>query len=427
MLRKHFQPSRNTSSQPKPFLMRYGRFLGASKEPIDQVLAVFMPAGRSYTGLDQVEIFCHGGDQVLRRLLEELIHSGARAADPGEFTRLAFENGRINLSEAEAVAEIVAANTEQSYRVAREHLIGAYTEHVTMLRNQLTEIMAETEASVDYPEEDIDLEQKDQMLRLLDRLTQQTRELADTYRGGRIIREGFTIAIAGRPNAGKSSLFNLLLKQERALVAPTAGTTRDYLSEWIDLGGYAVRLIDTAGIRSGGGQIEKAGQAQAKRLMEEADLVLWLADVSAKGWQAHLKKDKIDLNKQVIICLYNKIDILEKPTEAQYADNSDQSIAISCVTEVGIAELKEVILERIRANQPDLTSGLVVTSARHHQKLERASERLAEARSLLELDESPEIISLELRGAADQLDEITGRIYTEDILEQIFAKFCVGK
>ena len=427
LLSKHFRAVRKNESDFKPFLMRYGFFVDDKLEKIDEILAVFMPKERSYTGLEQIEIFSHGGSLVAKKIQEILFQSGAKAAEPGEFTKLAFLSGRIDLSKAEAVAEFIEANTQKSYDVAREHLIGNYSEHIEKLRAELIEILAEVEASIDFPEEEIDPQETSKLVRRLSGLARSIRELADSYSGGRIISEGFKIAIAGRPNAGKSSLFNLLLKQERALVTPTPGTTRDYLSEWIELEGQAVNIIDTAGLRSGGGVIEKAGQSSAKKIMNQADLIVWMADLSQKKWVDFLSEDlSEELNRNSII-LGNKIDKVSLDEKTKKFISDHNVLPLSCLTSQGVDSFKRVLAKTIAETMPDLTSGLVVTSARHMQKLNSALDEISQAKSKLAENQSPELTALDLRQAANELAEITGRIYNEDILGQIFSKFCIGK
>ncbi|MEE8149282.1 MAG: tRNA uridine-5-carboxymethylaminomethyl(34) synthesis GTPase MnmE [candidate division Zixibacteria bacterium] len=427
LLIKHFRSVRKDESEFKPFLMRYGFFVDDKSDKIDEILAVFMPKERSYTGLEQIEIFSHGGSLIAKKIQEILLQSGARAAEPGEFTKLAFLSGRIDLSKAEAVAEIIEANTQKSYDVAREHLIGNYSEHIEKLRAELIEILAEVEASIDFPEEEIDPQETSKLVKRLSSLARSIRGLADSYSGGRIISEGFKIAIAGRPNAGKSSLFNLLLKQERALVTPTPGTTRDYLSEWIELEGQAVNIIDTAGLRSGGGVIEKAGQSSAKKIMNQADLIVWMADLSQKKWVDFLSEDlSEELNRNSII-LGNKIDKVSLDEKTKKFISDHNVLPLSCLTSQGVDSFKRVLANTIAETMPDLTSGLVVTSARHMQKLNSALDEISQAKSKLAENQSPELTALDLRQAANELAEITGRIYNEDILGQIFSKFCIGK
>ncbi len=425
---KHFQSSKGEKSQGfQPFLMKFGFFIDKQDNQIDEILAVYMPGGHSYTGEEQVEIFCHGGNLAAKKILNSLIESGARAAEPGEFTKLAFLSGRIDLGKAEAVAELISAQTEKSYDVAREHLLGGYSGAVESLRQKLIELIAEVEASIDFPEEEIKPDDKKKLLKTLALVESQIDKLILSYTGGRIINEGYKVAICGRPNAGKSSLFNLLLKQKRALVTPTPGTTRDYLSEWIDLDGYAVNLVDTAGLRTGGGAIEKAGQSSARKIMKQSHLILWMIDLSQKNWKILLEQDlQSEFHKNVLL-VANKIDRAKKIKFARNEINKRGILPISCVTKIGIEKLQRTLLDRINKSMPDLTSGQVVTSARHQQKLKSSLKCLKSAEIKINKNASPELTAFDLRQAADALSEITGRIYNDDILGQIFSKFCIGK
>ena len=299
-----------------------------------------------------------------------------------------------------------------------------------MLRERLIGVTAAVEAAIDYPEEDIPPLEHRRLVSELRDVSAAVAHLRDSYRGGRIVREGFRIAICGRPNAGKSSLFNLLVRQQRALVTPTPGTTRDYLSEWIDLGGFAVNVIDTAGLRARGGSIERAGQKSTRRLIGQVDLVLWLIDVSSKDWEKYRRSDMRRLGDADYILIYNKIDVVvarfsEKPKTAD--SGVCGPLAISCKTRRGLKELLAALERRIRDRAPDLTSGAVVTSARHWQKLGAAQRGLRSARRGLARGDSPEVVAFDLRSALNELDEITGKVYTEDILDRIFSEFCIGK
>jgi tRNA modification GTPase len=403
--------------------MRHGDLVSCSGEYVDEVLAVYMPSGRSYTGLDQIEIFCHGGRRVVQIVLEQVIASGARPAEPGEFTKLAFLNGRIDLAEAEAVAEVIAASTEASLQAGRDHMTGLYSQYVSRLRTDLLAALADLEASIDFSEDDVAQIDTQAFANRLQVIHIAIQQLAATYRGGRIVREGFRVAICGRPNAGKSSRFNLLLEHERALVDPEPGTTRDYLSEWIDLGGFAVNLVDTAGLRDSAGRVEQQGQVKAQQVIERADLILWVADMSEPNWVERARTDLLSLGDPSKLIIGNKLDLVAE----RWTELSTEVRAVSCVTREGIGEVQSAILALINDIVPDLTSGQVVTSARHKRCLDRAEEGISRTVAALDAGESADILAFELRQAADQLGEITGQVYTEEILSEIFSRFCIGK
>ncbi|MFH1686285.1 MAG: tRNA uridine-5-carboxymethylaminomethyl(34) synthesis GTPase MnmE [bacterium] len=428
ILGEHFKPARPTSTASAwtPMMMRHGFFCDETGQTIDEVMAVVMPAGGSYTGEQQAEIFCHGGYAVVRRIFDVLLAAGARAAEPGEFTKLAFLNGRIDLTQAEAVADIIAAHTRTSLAAASEHAIGAYAEHVGSIREQILDVLAEVEASLDYPEEDLQAQAIPAIRAQLSAAGGEVGKLVATYERGRIVHEGFKCAIAGRPNVGKSSLFNLLIESERALVAATPGTTRDYLDEWINLDGVAVQLIDTAGFREDSDEIEMEGQRKAIDQLKSADLVLWLVDVNDADWAkqlyADLKTHKI-ISKMLV---GNKIDILYS-SQKRHESTPFFDVEISCLTGEGVDRLRGLLSGRIHAMQPDLTSGQVVTSQRHAQKLSQAESLLQEVDQKLADGHGLELAAFDIRQAITAIDEIIGRVYNEEVLDRIFSKFCVGK
>lgn len=321
---------------------------------------------------------------------------------------------------------MIAASTDVSYKAAREHLLGTYSEHLERMRHGLVSAIAECEAAVDFPEEGIEPDRLEEIQENTATVLTQIKTLVRSYRTGRIAREGFKVALGGRPNAGKSSLFNLLLRKERALVTPTAGTTRDYLSEWVDIGGVPVNLIDTAGLRKSGGAIEQAGMTRARSVIEQSNVLIWIIDISQKGWQKRLDEDLKSLPNVYKLLLYNKIDIAGS-FDVSAGVRSEEGVVISCKTEEGLDRLHDKLREIIEWHLPDLTEGLVVTSARHLQKLREAMLYLEEAQSQLKEEASPEIVVFSLRQAVNAIDEIVGRVYTEEILGEIFSRFCIGK
>jgi tRNA modification GTPase len=429
ILAKHFHQAYSLQDD-SPFRLRYGEWVDAQGAVIDDVTAVHMPEGQSYTGLEQVEVFCHGGAQVTRDILRTLLASGARPAEPGEFTKLAFLNGRIDLVKAEAVAEIIAASTEESLRVGREHLSGAYSDFVRDLRRQLIAVLTGIETSIDFSEEDIPPTDLNLMAEHLGAIGQRLTELMASYEGGRIVREGFRVAIAGRTNAGKSTLFNRLLRQDRAIVSPLPGTTRDYLSEWIDIDGYPVNLIDTAGHRDHTiDQIEAIGQRLMVQLVATADLTIWVIDATSVQQETFwsFPPDSMTLNGP-LVAFINKIDLMDdKRPECPALTGIVELAYGSCVTGEGIDELRRLIRMRIERSVRRRSEGHLVTSARHARKFKDALTSVTEVRRLLADHADLELAAFELRQATNHLAEITGEIYTEEILGEIFSKFCVGK
>ncbi len=433
VIRKIFKPADKDKTGDKTFHLYYGYIIDNKGDIVDEVTMVQMPRGKSYTGQRQSEIFCHGGQFVLKRILNEILKHGVRAAEPGEFTRRAFLAGRIDLARAEAVADIVASKTEYAYNAAINNLLGRLSEKIDSIRSSAIELLAEIEASIDYPDEELDSAEKTKWLDSIDNIIVQIDELAKSYKAGKIIKEGYRIAIVGRTNAGKSSLFNLLLNQSRAIVAPTPGTTRDYLTEWIDLGGVATSITDTAGLRSGASQTEQEGQKSALKIMKSAHLVIWIVDITRKKWKTELKNDINDYgNRHNILIVINKIDknrdIGEKTLiPAPVSDKLIPHSLLSCKTESGFKELKNMLMEFINNAMPDQTDGLFVTSERHQKKLRDSLKSLCMVKKGIRESIYPELIAFDLRQGINEIDEITGRIYNEEILERIFEQFCIGK
>ncbi|MFQ5607404.1 MAG: tRNA uridine-5-carboxymethylaminomethyl(34) synthesis GTPase MnmE [Candidatus Zixiibacteriota bacterium] len=417
----------DSAARPHPFYMKRATLTDTeSGEELDDVMAVWMPPGKSYTGDEQVEIFSHGGRVVLRRILQALFDAGARPADPGEFTRRAFLCGRIDLTEAEAVAEIISAKSDFAYRAARDNLFGKTSRLVEQLREKVTRLAALLEANVDFPEEDIETNDYREIRGLCGESQSALRALRDSYTGGAIIRDGFRIALCGRPNAGKSSLFNALLKTHRAIISETPGTTRDYLSEWIQVGDIAVELSDTAGMRDSPGQIESLGQEFSRAIAERAELILWIADVTEADCRRTIPKDLAPGARNYLV-VANKIDLLDESDISSLREGADRIALISCKTGAGLDDLEKALENEIQTRLGDQVDGYFVTSERHQQKFSAALTALDHVELGIKENASPELLAFDVRQALNALDEITGRVYTEDLLEVVFSSFCVGK
>lgn len=388
----------------------------AQRRVVDEVVVTYYAGPASYTGEDVVEISCHGGMLVTRRVLERLLQCGARPAEPGEFTRRAFENGRMDLTRAEAVMDVINAGSDLALRAAQNQLHGAIFRKVETAVDRLISVAAHVEAYIDFPEEDIAPDTTQELVAAVDEVCGELRVLLDTADEGRLLREGIRTAIIGAPNVGKSSLLNMLLGYERAIVSDTAGTTRDTIEESVSLGGMRLRLVDTAGLHESTDAIERAGMERSRRAGAEADLILEVADATLPPARA-----EIPATTAQHILLLNKCDLPEHPDWQNVP-----ALRISCHTGRGHETLATTITERFlhSSGEPDT---LAAINTRHRYALQQALDYLAAARTGLLSGISPELMDIDLRAALDALGSISGRVDTEDILTRVFATFCLGK
>ncbi len=387
---------------------------------LDDVVVTVFRGPRSYTGEDVVEISCHGGVLVVQRLLERLLECGARSAEAGEFTQRAFLNGKLDLTQAEAVMDVISAQTDLALRAAQHQLGGRIGVETEILRGEILEILAHVEAYIDFPEEDIDPDTGAGLIGRLEGVKTRIDELLATAGQGRILREGARTVICGKPNVGKSSLLNVLLGYERAIVSERAGTTRDTVEEVVNVGGIPVRLIDTAGIRESVDEIERQGVERTKQHLAEADLVLEVVDASReKG--ALLPSDNRE-NRHHLLVL-NKADLGAHPDW----DQEGKGVAISCKEGTGMDALGEAIGEQLSLGAASWGQEAVAVNARHQDCLRRAEKALSAAREQLSAGESPEFAAVDLRIALDAIGEVAGKVETEELLGEIFGRFCIGK
>jgi len=385
---------------------------------IDQVLVVVHRAPSSYTGEDVVEISCHGGVLVTARVWAACLQAGARAARPGEFTERAFLHGKMDLTQAEAVIDLIRAQTDLALRSAAEQLEGRLGERVTQLREDLVSLIAHLEAYIDFPDEDIEPDVGADFLARLDQIGKQCDALLATADQGRIFREGVRVVIYAATNAGKSILFNRLLGFPRAIVSETPGTTRDTIEELIKLGGIAFRVTDTAGLRSDtSGPIEDEGIARTERALANADLVLHIVDAS----EAKPTDFKPRISQASQLLLLNKSDL---PPHPNWKDSD--ALHISCTKEDGLAGLEEAILGKVSEKRWDVP-GAVAINTRHRDCLRRALAACDAARLALAQNLAPEFVAEDLRAALQAFGEIIGQTDTEQILDAVFATFCIGK
>jgi tRNA modification GTPase len=408
-------------------------FLGDIVDPdtgeiVDEVLLAYFKSPRSYTREDMVEINCHGGMIVQQKVLELVLKSGARAAEPGEFTKRAFINGRIDLSQAEAVIDIIRAKTNRALKMATKQLSGGFSEKVKNIRVALLGLITQIEANIDYPEEDIPeadigtlkVEVKKAELALSD--------LLKGVRSGKLFREGLSALIAGNTNVGKSSLLNALLDEDRAIVTDIPGTTRDVIEEYIDIKGLPVKIIDAAGIRETTNKVEKIGIDKAMKHLEEAEIVLVIIDASRELSQDDKKIMELSKDKPVLVVL-NKIDLPEKTTEEMVKRILPDKtiIKISALHKHGIDKVKEAIFHIVNTKIGSLDEGVVIAGERQKIILESALDCLKRAWNSIDQLYPIEIIEIDIREAWERLGEIIGDSVTDEIIDSIFQNFCIGK
>jgi len=390
----------------------FGRILDGG-EVVDQALATWFEAPGSFTGEEMAEITCHGGILLAAKVLELALRHGARAAEPGEFSRRAFLNGRMDLTQAEAVMDIIRARTPLALRAAALQLEGRLGRGIEALRDGVLEAVAHLEAWIDFPEEGIDPASGRELLAKISSLEKATASLLSTADQGRILREGVRTAIVGKPNAGKSSLLNRLLGMDRAIVSETPGTTRDTIEESACLGGILFKLTDTAGLRETSDPVEREGVARTGRALEQSDLVLHVVDATEEEIPPPPREGSI--------LVLNKSDL------APGRPAPDGAIRISCLTGEGFGELTKKMASSAGLNQSAQGPSLAAINARHKALLETARTGLAAAAELVRENRPPELAAVELRTALDALGQIVGATDTEDILGEIFGRFCIGK
>ena len=393
---------------------------GPNGAAVDQVVVTFFEHPRSYTAEDVVEISCHGAPVVMRFCLERALAEGARLAEPGEFTLRAYLNGRIDLPQAEAVRDLIEATTLYQARIAAQQVEGSVSRRMAPFKEQLLQLISLLEAGIDFAEDDVSVAPAGEILRRLNPVQQGLDRLAASFAYGNIVRSGLTLAIVGRPNVGKSSLFNRLLEQDRAIVTDIPGTTRDLVSEVAAIRGIPVKLVDTAGIREGGGLVETLGIERSFQAMADADLTLVVVDLSAPICQ----QDKELIARAKMQCrsliVGNKSDL---PVQAEERD----AVAVSALTGAGIDNLREAILEAVAPGATGDQETGFITSLRHEQLLRESLAYLAKARAAAAENIPHEMLLLDLYAALGPIDAITGATTADEILNRIFATFCIGK
>ncbi len=398
-----------------------------SSEVIDEAIVTYFKAPHSFTGENVVEISCHGSPVLLRQVIDLCLAEDARLAEPGEFTLRALANGRLDLAEAEAIRDLIDAQTIASARQAVRQLSGEFSHELQPIKSELLNVIVILESALEFVEDDLPETQAATIKNRLSHLSTQVGEIADTFKAGKLIRDGLRVALVGRPNVGKSSLFNAMLGSERAIVTDIAGTTRDQLHERFTIDEIPISLIDTAGLRETDDTVEIIGVERSRRTMADADLVLVMVDAS---------EDLTDEDREIIasvqeqphIVVVNKIDLQHETAvlESEIDDRSPNFVHVSAKTGEGLDDLKKAIVEPFSTEDVS-TGGFLVTDARHHDLLVRAASEIENSIDLLDQKTSEEIILIGLHNALRYLGQITGETTTEDMLTRIFATFCIGK
>ena len=404
--------------------IHYGKIYSKG-ETVDDVLISVFKKPNSFTGEDSVEISTHGSPYICEKIIKMLLDHDVRLAEPGEFTKRAFLNGKMDLAQAEAVADVINSRTEASLLGARNQLDGILSAKVDTLRTMLVNTSSLIELELDFAEEEVEFLSSVEVLKRLDNILLEIDALLKTYSFGRVIREGVNVALVGKPNVGKSSLLNYLLKESRAIVSDIPGTTRDVIREDVSIDGILFRLFDTAGIRITEDVIEKEGVLRSRQVVKDADLVLFINDIET-GYSEELYNELMSLSgKDRVITLMNKIDLITEDEKTRKSFSAE--IKLSSITGEGINELINYMKEKATGGKNYSEKTAVVSNLRHYSALERAKQHLLSAKDSLNQKMSGEFISVDLRNAENSLSEIIGKVTSDDILNNIFSKFCIGK
>lgn len=405
----------------------YGFILDQDQNTVDEVLLVYMKAPRTYTREDVVEIHCHGGMIPVRKILDLLLQEGARLAQPGEFTKRAFLNGRIDLAQAEGVMDLISSKSEEAARSSLQQMEGSLSREIKAVRDDMLDVLARIEVTVDYPEEDIEGMVGEQIHKRLFTAREQCRSLLKSAHQGRLIREGIKTVIIGKPNVGKSSLLNALVRENRAIVTDIPGTTRDVIEEYVNIKGVLVRILDTAGIRETMDLVEKIGVEKSRELTRDADLILLLLDASHPLEEEDMKILQWLKDKQVLILL-NKSD---RPSAIEPEDiemlTDSTIIKTSMIDGTGLDQVEEFIYHLVYSGGAGPKNSVMITNSRHKEALIRAERHLGEALDALAASMPLDLVTIDIRNVWEALGEITGESLTENLIDKIFMEFCLGK
>ncbi len=428
ILDKIFVPKKKQSiDEIRGYSIKYGNIV-ENGEIIDEVLVSYFKAPKSYTTENMCEINSHGGNIVVKKILEVCLKNGADLAEPGEFTKRAFLNGRIDLLQAESVVDVIHAKSEKEAKTAMKQLEGALSKKIAEIKQEIMEVMVSIEVAIDYPEYDVDDVTINQILDMLEHVEKKLIQLEKSFDNGKIIKEGIKTAIIGRPNAGKSSLLNAILREERAIVTEYEGTTRDTIEEFITIEGIPFKVIDTAGIRESKDEVEKIGIEKSKQIANLADLIIIIIDASKDLEAEDLEILELAKNKKTIIVL-NKMDLKAKIDEnnLKLKEISDCIVKISALNQIGIDELYKAITRLFHLNEINLDNAVVITNVRQKNFVNQAIKDVKKTKDTIEKQMPLDIVAIFIKNILEDLGNITGEFVTENIIDEIFSKFCLGK
>ncbi len=428
VLEKIFQPKNKQKIENiKGYTIKYGHII-ENNNVVDEVLVSYFKEPKSYTTENMCEIQTHGGQLIVRKILELCLQNGAELAEPGEFTKRAFLNGRIDLLQAESVIDIIEAKSEKELKTGIQALEGKLSKKIHEIKQQIMDVMVNVEVDIDYPEYELEEVTNKQIQDMLEKVSTLLNKLEQSFDNGKLLKEGIKTAIIGRPNAGKSSLLNAILQEERAIVTEIAGTTRDTIEEFVTIEGIPLKLIDTAGIREAKDEVERIGIEKSKEMAQNADLIIAIFDSS----QNLTKEDKqiLELIKgKTAIVVLNKTDLTQKINNKtpEIANIAENIINMSIVKEEGIDELYNIIKKLFSFEKINVDDSLTITNIRHKNFISKALQSCEKAEEAIEQKMSLDIIAIFLREILENLGNITGEVVTDDIIDEIFSKFCLGK
>ena len=428
IIEKIFKPLKYQKIEDiKGYTMKYGNIID-NGEIIDEVLVSYFRSPKSYTTEDMCEINSHGGNVILKRILDVCLKNGANLAEPGEFTKRAFLNGRIDLSQAESVIDVINAKSEKEAKSGLKQLEGYLSKEIHQIKQEIMDVLVNIEVSIDYPEYDTPEVQKNDMKNMLNSVHSKLLRLEKSFDNGKIIKDGIKTAIIGKPNAGKSSLLNAILNENRAIVTDIEGTTRDTIEEFVTINGIPLKLVDTAGIRKAKDEVEKIGIIKSIDEANDADLVIAIFDSSKELNEEDIEILKLIENKNVIILL-NKSDLntVLNENDERFTRITNRILKISALNKEGIEKLYKIISEMFNLNEINLDNEVLITNVRHKNIISKAIENVKKAEEALDIDMPTDIITIYIKEILEDLGEITGEVVTEDVINEIFSKFCLGK